>query len=78
MLLLFYMNVSGMRRGPALDDTGSLGFPTRRVVYRPGSMVPPWVTAFHSLAGNTEAEVKPTPFSSLLLFLLISPPKLES
>ena len=27
------------------DDTGSLGSPPRQVVYPPGSMVPPWVTA---------------------------------
>ena len=31
-------------------------------------MVPPWVTASHFLVGNTEAELKPTTISSLLLF----------
>ena len=53
---------------PAFDDTGSLGFPPLQVVYPPGSMVPPWLTASRFLAGNTEAELKPTTFSSLLLF----------
>ena len=55
---------------PAFDDTGSLGSPTRQVVYPPDSMVPPWVTASHFLAGNREAELKPATFSSLLLFLV--------
>ena len=31
-------------------------------------MVPPWVTASRFLAGNREAELKPTTFSLLLLF----------
>ena len=30
---------------PAFDDTSSLGSPPHQVVYFPGSMVPPWVTA---------------------------------
>ena len=51
---------------PAFDDTGSLGSPPRRVVYPPGSMVPPWMTASHFPAENKEAELKPTPLSSLL------------
>ena len=37
----------------------------------------PWVTSPHFLEGNTEAELKPTTFSSLLLFVfscLSSPP----
>ena len=53
---------------PAFDNTGSLGSPPRQVVYPPGFMVPPWVTASRFLAGNTEAELKLTTFSSLLLF----------
>ena len=53
---------------PAFDNTGSLGSPPRQVIYPSVSMVPPWVTAFHFLAGNTEAELKPKIFSSLLLF----------
>ena len=40
---------------PAFDDTGSLGFLPRQVVSPLGSMVPPWVTASHFLAGNREA-----------------------
>ena len=32
----------------------------------PGYMVPPWMTASRFLAGNTEAELNPTSFSSLL------------
>ena len=53
---------------PAFEDTGSLGSPLRQVVYLLGSMVPPWVTASRFLAGNREAELKPTTFSLLLLF----------
>ena len=48
------------------DDTGSLGYPSRRVVYRPS--VSTLVTASHVLAGNMEAELKSATFSSLLLF----------
>ena len=51
----------------AFDDTGSLGSP-RYMVYPPGSIVPSWVTASRFLAGNREAELKSTTFSSLLLF----------
>ena len=53
---------------PAFDHTSSLGSLPRQVVYSPGSMVPPWVIAFRFLAGNKEAELKPSTFSSLLLF----------
>ena len=55
---------------PALDDTSSLGSPPRQDVYPPGSMVPPWLTASRFLAGTREAELKPTTFSSILLFHL--------
>ena len=51
---------------PASDDAGSL-CSSHRVVYPPGSMVPPWVTTSRLLAGNREVELKPTTFSSLLL-----------
>ena len=51
---------------PAFDDTVSLGFLSRRVIY---PLVPPWVTASSFLAGNREAELKLTAFYSLLLFL---------
>ena len=62
---------------PPFDDTGSL-------VYPPGSMVPPWVTASHFLVENREAELKPDTFSSLLLFcvflfpLLLTPQRYNS
>ena len=48
---------------PTSDDTGSWGSPTRQAVYSPGPMFPPWF-----LVGNREAELRPTTFSSLLLF----------
>ena len=54
---------------PAFDDTGSLDSPPRQVVYSPGSMLPPWVTASSFVAGNREADLNPTTFSSPLLFL---------
>ena len=50
---------------PAFDDIASLGYPPRRVVYLPGSLVPPWVTDSRFLAGNVEAELKRTTLSSL-------------
>ena len=53
---------------PVFDDTGSLGSPPGQVVYPPGSMVPTWVTASRFLAENREIELKPSTFSSLLLF----------
>ena len=53
---------------PVFDDTGSLGFLPRQVVYPPGYIVPSWVIAFRFLVGNSETELKPTTFSSLLLF----------
>ena len=39
---------------PTFDFTGSLGSPPRQVVYSPGSIVPPWVTAYRFLAGNRD------------------------
>ena len=53
---------------PIFYDTGSLGSPLLQVVYPSVSMVPLWVIASRFLAGNRETEVKPTTFSSLVLF----------
>ena len=50
---------------PPFHDTGSLGSPSRQIVYPPGFMVPPWVNASYFLSENREAELKPTPSSSL-------------
>ena len=62
----------------AFGDIGSLGSPPRQVVYPFGNMVPTWVTAFHFLAGNREAELKFTTFSPLYfpcfhVLLLLTP-----
>ena len=46
----------------AFDDTGSLGSPSRQVVYPPGSMAPPLVIASRFHARNREADLKPTTF----------------
>ena len=51
---------------PAFKDTGLLGSPPRWVVYYP--FVSTLVTISRFLAGNREAELKPTTLSSLLLF----------
>ena len=51
---------------PTFDDTGSLGYPSRRMVYRPSVSTLGDSFPFHSW--NMEAELKPTNFSSLLLF----------
>ena len=40
---------------PAFDNNDSVGSPLRQVVYPPGSMVLPWVTASRFLAGNRES-----------------------
>ena len=53
---------------PPFDDTGSLGSPPHQVVYPAGFMVSPWATASCFLAGNREAPLKSTTFSSLLLY----------
>ena len=53
---------------PVFDDTDSLGSPPRQVVCPPGFMVPPWVTVSRFFSANREYELKPTTFSSLLLF----------
>ena len=59
---------------PAFENASSLGSPPHQVVYILVSMVPVWVTVSCFLAGNREAELKPTtfpcfPFFSLLLIL---------
>ena len=53
---------------PAFDGTGILDSPPRQVIYTPGSRVSSWVTTLRFLAGNRGTELKPTTFSSLLLF----------
>ena len=75
LLFLFYVLLECILNVPAVslvlsafDNAGFLGFPPRQVVYSPGSMVTPRVTASRFLAGNREAELKPTTFSSFLLF----------
>ena len=66
---------------PAFDDTGSLGSTPRRVLYPPGFMVLPWMTASRFLAGIREAELTPTTFSSpiisLFSFLSFSDPPIK-
>ena len=54
---------------PTFDATGHLGSTPHQVVYPPGSMVAPWVTASRFLTRNREAELKPTTFSYFLLLL---------
>ena len=58
----------GLAHPPNPRDIGSHSSPPHQMVYPPGFKVPPWVTASSFLAGNREAELKPTTFSSLLLF----------
>ena len=70
MLFLFYLNVSEMRPRSYLSSQ-SLTIPALWVFLRVGwsiSLVLPWMTASHFLVGNSEAELKPSTFSSLLLF----------
>ena len=52
---------------PSIWQYWLLGFSFTSGGLSPGSMFLPWVTAFHFLAGNREAGIKPTTFSSLLL-----------
>ena len=69
------MNVSGMRPRSRLStntDTASLGIPPHGVIYPLGFMVPPGLTVSRFLAGNREAGLTLTTFSSLLLFRLSS------
>ena len=70
MLFLLNVNVSVTRSLvlATFDDTSSPSSPPRQVVYPLGFMVPYWVTASSFLAGNREAELRPTTFSSLLIF----------
>ena len=58
LLFLFYENVSGLQPRACLSS-------------QPSTRQAPWVflcIASHFLAGNMEAELKPTNFSSFLLF----------
>ena len=54
---------------PSFNDTGLPGYPPRRLVYRPS--VSTLVTASRLLAGKGEGELKPTSFSSFLLFRVL-------
>ena len=70
VLFLFYMNISRLRPRSCLSFHRST-IPTPLVPFRVGwsiPLVPPWVTASRFLAGNREAELKLTAFSSLLRF----------
>ena len=70
VLFLFYVTLSRMLLWSHLSSR-PLTIPAPWVLLRIGwsiLLVPPWVTAFRFFAGNREAELKPTTFSSLLLF----------
>ena len=74
MLFLFYVNVSGMSL-PSRLPSQPLMMSAPWVLFRVKwsiPLVPLWMTASRFLAGNIEAELIPTAFSSLLLstFLL--------
>ena len=56
---------------PTFDDTGSLVYPPRRVVYYSLLSTPGTASSF--LAGNRDADFEPTAFSSLLLFCIFLP-----
>ena len=81
VLFLFYVSVSGMRPRSRLSSQ-PLPKPTPWLYLHVGSsilMVPPWVTASYFLAGNREADLKPTIFSShtfphFSVFLLLLTP----
>ena len=71
VLFLFYVYVSGMRPRSCLSSH-SLIKPAFRAILHAGwfieNSVSTLVTASLFLAGNREAELNPTTFSSLLLF----------
>ena len=70
VLFLFYVNVSGMLLQSHLSSQ-PLTIPAPWVFLYIGSsipLVPPWVIASHFLVRNGDTELKPTAFSSLLLF----------
>ena len=56
---------------PTFDDTDSLCYLPRSVIYRPSLSI--LVTASTFIAGNREAKLKPTTFSSLLFFRVFLP-----
>ena len=69
-LFLFYINVSGIHLWFRLNYQ-PLTIPAPRVLLRVGwsiPMVSTLVIASHFLLGNRETDLKPTTFSSLLLF----------
>ena len=72
VLFLFYVNVTGMRPRSRLSSQ-PLEIPASWVllqVWWSIPLVPPWITASRFLAENRVAVLKPTTFSSLLLFLV--------
>ena len=69
VLLLFYVYLAGMHPQYHLSSQ-PLTIPTPWVFLGWSiSLVLPWVTVSHFLARNRENELKPSNFSSLLLFL---------
>ena len=72
-VVLFYVNVSGMHPQSSLSSQPlTILAPQVLLCIRWSIPLVPlfhtWVTASRFLAGNREAELKPTTFSSLLLF----------
>ena len=70
---VFGMHPRSRSSSPDFDDTRSLGYPPRRVVYPFGFH---WVTASRFLAGNREAKLKPTTPCFPLFPLLLTPTSL--
>ena len=67
----FYMNVSGIHLRSCLSSQPLVilaPWVPHQVVNLPGLIIPSWVTAFCFLMVYREAKLKPTTFSSLLLF----------
>ena len=69
-LFLFYVNVSGISLQSHLSSQSLTIMAPWVLLHNRWSilLVPSWVTASRFLAGNKESELKPTIFSSLLLF----------
>ena len=75
VLFLLYLNVTRMHQQFRFSSQ-PLTILAPWVLHIGGSipLVPPWVTASHFLAGNREAELKPTAFSSLPSISVLSLP----
>ena len=58
----------GLACPPSLSQYRLPGFSSASEVYPPSYIVPPWVTTSCFLGGDREVELKPTSFSSFLLF----------